>query len=139
MLLSAAISGAMVTSPAGLDKRLARAKSPTSWQRRLDKALLDVDKTPEQRVRLLQKVAKDGKKIASDVRVAIEEVREKGMGKGHPLVLDLLLGLGFVVELDRGETSVLAFAPVDPYEVAGEVRVQLHRLRLQRRRCPRRR
>lgn len=92
--------GAMVTTPTGLDKRLTRAKSPTSWQRRLDKALLDVDKSLEQRVRLLQKVAKDQKKIASDVRVAIEEVREKGMGKGHPLVLDLLFPTGSTIRSD---------------------------------------
>ena len=97
--------GAMVTSPAGLDKRLARAKSPTSWQRRLDKALLDVDKTPKQRARLLRKVAEDGEQIASDVRDAIDEVREKGMGKGHPLVLDLLFPTGSTI---RGDLEGLA-------------------------------
>ena len=32
---------------------------------------------------------------------------------------------GDIVALDRGDTSVLAFAPVDPYEVAGEVRVRI--------------
>ena len=32
---------------------------------------------------------------------------------------------GDVVELDRGDTTVLAFAPVDPYDVAGEVSVRI--------------
>ena len=88
---------------------LARAKSPTSWQRRLDKALLDVDKTPKQRARLLRKVAEDGEQIASDVRDAIDEVREKGMGKGHPLVLDLLFPTGSTI---RGDLEGLALAGV---------------------------
>ena len=76
------------------------ALKPNSWQARLDKALLDVDISLEQRVRLLQKVAKDGKKVSSDVRVAVEEIREKGMGKGHPLVLDLLFPTGTTVRSD---------------------------------------
>ena len=32
---------------------------------------------------------------------------------------------GDVVSLDRGETTVVAFAPVHPYDVAGEVRVRI--------------
>ena len=88
------------STPDGIAKRLKRAEAPTGWQKRLDKALLDVDISMEQRVRLLQKVAKDGKKVSSDVRVAVEEIREKGMGKGHPLVLDLLFPTGTTVRSD---------------------------------------
>ena len=61
----------MVTvTPEGLQKRLARIQKPSSWQKRLDKAVFDVDLTPEQRIRLLQRVAKEGKKVSSDVKVA---------------------------------------------------------------------
>jgi len=83
-----------------MQRRLEKAKRPTSWQKRLDKALLDVDKNPEQRVRLLQKVAKDSKKVASDLRDAAQEIEEKGFGKGHPLVLDLLFPVGTTARSD---------------------------------------
>ena len=36
-------SGSMALSPEGVARRLARAKKANSWQKRLDKALLDVD------------------------------------------------------------------------------------------------
>lgn len=99
-LASAGRCAMVSTTPEGVQKRLARARAPTSWQKRLDKALLDVDKSPKQRVRLLQNVAKDAKTVSSDLRIAVEEVREKGMGKGHPLVLDLLFPTGSTVRSD---------------------------------------
>lgn len=85
---------------AGIAKRLERAKAPSGWQKRLDKALFDLDITAEQRVRLLQRVAQKSKKVSSDLRVAVEEIQEKGMGKGHPLVLDLLFPTGTTVRSD---------------------------------------
>mmetsp|Transcript_6267 Transcript_6267/g.20042 ORF Transcript_6267/g.20042 Transcript_6267/m.20042 type:complete len:410 (-) Transcript_6267:160-1389(-) len=99
-LASLAVTSGVAYSPEGLQRRLDKAKRPTSWQKRLDKALLDVDKNPQQRIRLLQKVAGDGKKIVSDVRVAAAEVQEKGIGKGHPLLLDLLFPDGTTARSD---------------------------------------
>jgi len=99
-LASLAVTSGVAYSPEGLQRRLDKAKRPTSWQKRLDKALLDVDKNPQQRIRLLQKVAGDGKKIVSDVRVAAAEVQEKGIGKGHPILLDLLFPDGTTARSD---------------------------------------
>ena len=58
LLFSLAAEAAMVTSPTPMDARVKRAKQANSWQRRLDKALLDVDAGPEARIRLLQRVVK---------------------------------------------------------------------------------
>ena len=103
LLLCACFLGygsSMALSPAGVQRRLDKAKKANSWQKRLDKALLDVDVSPNQRVRLLQKVARDAKIIQRDVKAAVTEIQEKGMGKGHPLVLDLLFPTGTTARAD---------------------------------------
>jgi hypothetical protein len=71
----------------------------------LDKAVYDVDITLEQRFRLLSKVAQDRKQINQDLRLALDEIQEKGMGKGHPKVLDLLYPSGTTA---RGDLEGLA-------------------------------
>lgn len=92
----------MVTAPSPVDARVKRAKQASSWQRRLDKALLDVDADPKSRFRLLQRVVKDVSKgtLQDDVQLAVEEIREKGMGKGHVLALDLLFPAGTTARSD---------------------------------------
>jgi len=94
------VKRAPVSTPEGLQRRLDSAKRPTSWQKRLDKAIFDIDKTPEQRVRLLQKVAQEGRRVQSDLRAAAAEVQEKGMGKGHPFLINLLFPEGTTARSD---------------------------------------
>lgn len=100
MLLAAfAAEAAMVTTPTPMETRLKRAKQANSWQSRLDKALLDVDAGPQARIRLLQRALKDSA-LQEDVKLAAEEIREKGMGKGHVLALDLLFPTGTTARAD---------------------------------------
>ena len=56
----------------------ASALSSTSWQKRLDRAVLDVDLSVEQRVRNLQRVVQATPEVLSDVRSAVDAVRVKG-------------------------------------------------------------
>ena len=61
-----------------------------SWQKRIDRAFLQVDGvTPEGRFRSFQRALKDPE-LRTDVSKAINVVREKGFGKGHPEFIELL-------------------------------------------------
>merc|ERR1740115_432425 len=61
-----------------------------SWQKRIDRAFLQVDGvTPEGRFRSFQRALQDPE-LRTDVATAIEVVREKGFGKGHPEFIELL-------------------------------------------------
>lgn len=99
MLCALAAEAAMVTTPTPMETRVKRAKQANSWQSRLDKALLDVDAGPQARIRLLQRALKDNA-LQEDVKLAAEEIREKGMGKGHVLALDLLFPTGTTARAD---------------------------------------
>ena len=48
-----------------------------SWQKRLDRALLDIDRTPRERARLLRRALGDPK-LADDVRKAFDILQDKG-------------------------------------------------------------
>ena len=98
LLLAFAAEGAMVTT-SNMNRRVKNAKKANSWQNRLDKALLDVDAGPQARIRLLQRALKDGA-LQDDVKLAVEEIKEKGMGKGHVLALDLLFPTGTTARAD---------------------------------------
>lgn len=96
-LLALCSHGAMVSMEGRLDK----ARKGNSWQRRLDKALLGVDMKPEGRLKvLLQIPAKSGRQVTGDLQAAVEEIREKGFGKGHPAALELLLPTGTTARAD---------------------------------------
>ena len=61
-----------------------------SWQKRIDRAFLQVDGvTPEGRFRSFQRALQDPE-LRTDVSTAIDVVREKGFGKGHPEFIELL-------------------------------------------------
>ena len=70
-----------------------------SWQRRLDKALLDVDTTPKGRVKLLQRAFQDPG-LAADLRKSVQTIQEKGFGKGHPEVIETLWPKGTIARED---------------------------------------
>ena len=97
-VLAFAAEAALVTTSTK-ERRVQRAKQANSWQNRLDKALLDVDAAPKARVRLLQRALKD-RALQKDVKLAAEEIREKGMGKGHVLAIDLLFPTGTTARSD---------------------------------------
>lgn len=77
------------------------ALAPNSWQKRLDKALLDVDgaRTPQARSRLIQRALQDPK-LPKDISRGIDAVREEGMGKGHPELIDALWPEGTIARED---------------------------------------
>jgi len=88
-------------------------KSPTasSWQRRLDKALLDIDATPESRLRNFQRAVKDPS-LRTDVNSAIDAIREKGFGKGHPDLINILWPQGTTARADlEGLTALRTQIP----------------------------
>ena len=78
----------------------ASALSATSWQKRLDRAVLDVDLSVEQRVRNLQRVVQATPEVLSDVRSAVDAVRVKGFAEGHVEFLDTLFPVGTTARSD---------------------------------------
>ena len=78
----------------------ASALSATSWQKRLDRAVLDVDLSVEQRVRNLQRVVQATPEVLSDVRSAVDAVRVKGFAEGHVEFLDTLFPVGATARSD---------------------------------------
>lgn len=77
----------------------AGALQAKSWQRRLDRALLDIDTTPKGRVKCLQRALKDPQ-LAADVRKAVSTIQEKGFGKGHPEAIETLWPTGTIARAD---------------------------------------
>lgn len=79
-----------------------------SWQRRLDRAFLQVDGvTPEGRFRSFQRALKDPE-LRTDISKAIDVVREKGFGKGHPEFIELLWPKGTQARRDLEAINALA-------------------------------
>jgi len=72
-----------------------------SWQKRLDRALVDVDgsRSAQGRVRSIQRALQDPK-FQKDVSKAVRVVRKKGFGKGHPQFIELLWPRGTVARSD---------------------------------------
>lgn len=67
-----------------------KALRANSWQKRFDRAFLQVDGvTAEGRFRSFQRALKDPE-LRSDVSKAIDVIREKGFGKGHPEFIEIL-------------------------------------------------
>ncbi|KAJ1453238.1 SOUL heme-binding protein-domain-containing protein [Pelagophyceae sp. CCMP2097] len=97
--LSAACAFALVATTAAL------APKPT-WQLRLDRALLDVDCKPRQRLKNLQKVVGDPA-VLTDVRAAVEALREKGFAKGHAEAIDRLWPSGTIARADLDALRLL--------------------------------
>jgi len=76
------------------------ALQANSWQKRLDRAFLDVDvRNPEARIRSLQRAIKDPN-LVKDVSKAIDAVRTKGFGKGHPELIEILWPEGTIARGD---------------------------------------
>jgi len=87
------------------------APTASSWQRRLDKALLDIDATPESRFRNFQRAIKDPN-LRTDVTSAIDAIREKGFGKGHPELINTLWPEGTTARSDlEGLTALRTQLP----------------------------
>jgi len=96
------------------------ALKANSWQARLDKSLLSVDLGVGSRLRLLNKAVKDPA-LQSDVRAAIDVIRERGFGKGHPEAIDLLWPTGTTARADlEGLTALRKQIP----EVLEQLREQ---------------
>jgi len=77
------------------------ALAPNSWQKRLDKALLDVDgaRNSQSRIRLIQRALQD-KKFKYDVQRGFNSIRSKGFGKGHPKLIEALWPEGTIARDD---------------------------------------
>jgi len=75
--------------------------APNSWQKRLDKALLDVDgaRNSQSRFRLIQRAIQDPS-LRKDISRGIKAVQEKGMKAGHPELIDALWPKGTIVRED---------------------------------------
>ena len=78
-----------------------------SWQKRIDRAFLQVDGvTPEGRFRSFQRALQDPE-LRTDVATAIDVVREKGFGKGHPEFIELLWPKGTQARRDLEAINAL--------------------------------
>jgi len=78
------------------------------WQKRLDRAFLQVDGvTPEGRFRSLQRAVQDPE-LRTDLTTAITLVRDKGFGKGHPAVIELLWPAGTQARRDLEAINALS-------------------------------
>ena len=71
-----------------------------SWQTQLDRVFLDIDMKPRTRSRTLFKVIERREEILTDVRSAVESIREKGFKDGHGEAIDLLFPKGTIVRSD---------------------------------------
>jgi len=87
------------------------APTASSWQRRLDKAFLDIDATPESRLRNFQRAVQDPS-LRTDVTSAIDAIRTKGFGKGHPELINILWPEGTMARSDlEGLTALRTQLP----------------------------
>mmetsp|Transcript_554 Transcript_554/g.855 ORF Transcript_554/g.855 Transcript_554/m.855 type:complete len:424 (-) Transcript_554:172-1443(-) len=77
------------------------ALAPTSWQKRLDTAFLDLDgpQSPQERLRLIQEAVQDPN-LRKDVTAAIDAIRRDGFGKGHPAFIESLWPKGTIGRRD---------------------------------------
>ena len=71
-----------------------------SWQTQLDRVFLDIDMKPRTRSRTLFKVIERREEILTDVRSAVESIREKGFKDGHGEAIDLLFPKGTIIRGD---------------------------------------
>ena len=71
-----------------------------SWQQQLDRVFLDIDMKPRTRSRTLFKVIERREEILTDVRSAVDSIREKGFKDGHGEAIDLLFPKGTIVRGD---------------------------------------
>eukprot|EP00588_Corethron_pennatum_P013417 CAMPEP_0194277550 /NCGR_PEP_ID=MMETSP0169-20130528/9860_1 /TAXON_ID=218684 /ORGANISM="Corethron pennatum, Strain L29A3" /LENGTH=298 /DNA_ID=CAMNT_0039021559 /DNA_START=70 /DNA_END=963 /DNA_ORIENTATION=+ len=94
----------------------------SSWQRRLDKALLDLDATPESRFRNLQRAIKDPA-LRTDVTAALDAVRTRGFGGGHPELINLLWPTGTTARADlEGLAALRTQVPEALRELPGQLK-----------------
>jgi hypothetical protein len=71
-----------------------------SWQQQLDRVFLDIDMKPRTRSRTLFKVLERREEILTDVRSAVDSIREKGFKDGHGEAIDLLFPKGTIIRGD---------------------------------------
>ncbi len=71
-----------------------------SWQQQLDRVFLDIDMKPRTRSRTLFKVIERREEILTDVRSAVDSIREKGFKDGHGEAIDLLFPKGTIIRGD---------------------------------------
>lgn len=84
-----------------ISSMVATALAPNSWQKRLDKALLDVDgaSNPSSRFRLIQRAVQDPT-FREDVTKGIDAIQKDGFGKGHPTLIEALWPKGTIARSD---------------------------------------
>ena len=84
-----------------LSSMMATALAPNSWQKRLDKALLDVDgaANPSSRFRLIQRAVQDPN-FREDITKGIDAIQKYGFGKGHPSLIEALWPKGTIARSD---------------------------------------
>jgi len=70
-----------------------------TWQARLDKALLNVDVAPQERLSLLQEALTDPV-LTEDLRSAVGIIQEKGLQGGHPEFIEKLWPKGTTARAD---------------------------------------
>lgn len=76
------------------------ALKANSWQKRLDRAFLDVDvKSGQARFRSFQRALQDPN-LAKDVKRGVQAISDKGFGKGHPVLIDALWPEGTIARSD---------------------------------------
>eukprot|EP00592_Proboscia_alata_P022022 CAMPEP_0194411664 /NCGR_PEP_ID=MMETSP0176-20130528/9909_1 /TAXON_ID=216777 /ORGANISM="Proboscia alata, Strain PI-D3" /LENGTH=434 /DNA_ID=CAMNT_0039213823 /DNA_START=43 /DNA_END=1347 /DNA_ORIENTATION=+ len=76
------------------------ALKANSWQKRLDRAFLDVDvKSGQARFRSFQRALQDPN-LAKDVKRGVQAISDKGFGKGHPELIDALWPEGTIARSD---------------------------------------
>jgi len=69
------------------------------WQARLDKALLNVDVEPRERLSLLREALTDSQ-LSEDLRSAVAIIQEKGLREGHPEFIEKLWPKGTTARAD---------------------------------------
>jgi len=80
-------------------------REPQGWQQGLDKALLDVDATPEERLQGLAKAASSPFEIAQALAEAGQAIAN---GKGRPAALDVLFPKGTIARSDLDGLEAVA-------------------------------
>jgi hypothetical protein len=92
-----------------------------TWQARLDKALLNLDVEPQERLSLLQEAFRDPV-LSEDLRSAVGILQDKGFGKGHPEVIEKLWPKGTTARADlEGLTALRKQVPEVLQDVQNQV------------------
>jgi len=101
VLLSAILFDIQSISSLSTNTKAKAKVKANSWQKRLDKAFLDPSNltNPQARFRSFQRALQDPD-LSKDVSKAINVIRDKGFGKGHPELIETLWPKGTIARDD---------------------------------------